>query len=48
MDLEITESFNSIWYRDYESETELRILFLGDIKLTISRVAFKKTKEWER
>lgn len=43
-DLEITESFNSIWYRDYESETELRILFLGDIKLTILRVAFKNKR----
>lgn len=42
--LEITESFNSIWYRDSESETELRILFLGEIKLTVSRVAFENKR----
>lgn len=42
--LNITESFNTIWYRDPESETELRILFLGDIKMTISRVAFKNKR----
>jgi len=43
-DLDISKSFNSIWYRDMESETELRLLFLGEIKLTISRVAFKNKR----
>jgi hypothetical protein len=43
-DLEVNESFNSIWYQDPKSETELRILFLENFRLTVSRVAFKNKR----
>ena len=43
---EVAPSFNTIWFRNRtaEFETELRLLCLGNLKLTISRVCFKNRR----
>lgn len=43
----IEKWLNTVWFKDKEtgSETELRLLFLGNVKLTISRVCFKNRRQ---
>ena len=39
------KSFNTIWFRGDNGETELRLNFLGNLKLIVSRVCFHNRRQ---
>lgn len=39
------KSFNTIWFRGNNGETELRLNFLGNLKLIVSRVYFHNRRQ---
>lgn len=43
--IDIQKTFNTIWFRGDNDETELRLNFLGNMKLIVSRVCFHNKRQ---